>query len=266
MEELSLIEIQNELHAMLVEIDDICRREGLRYSLYAGTMLGAIRHNGFIPWDDDADIAMPREDYERFLKLDIKKIVPRRELLNGRNSPLPFPFTKYVNKTIRVETPTFKGITKEYLWVDVFPIDVSFDTLNEMKKHVMWRKYMQKLAYTTSAKTENIPKQALKNIVALTIGRRWPAKRCVSLIEEKAQSLSDCNTEHVAMMAWGGYGESEWFDKTMFENYVETDFMGSSLMVVEDWNTCLTQIYHDYLILPPENERFTHKIRAWKCS
>lgn len=265
MTELTLSELQLELFALLKEIDSICRDEGLRYSLYAGTLLGAIRHKGFIPWDDDADIVMPREDYERFLALfDQGKLASGRELVNARNSPFPYPFTKYVNKEIHVESPQYKDFSDEYLWVDVFPIDVSFDSFNEMKRFVRWRSFMQKLAFTTTAKTDNSVKQAIKNVVAFMVGKRWPAKRCMALIEEKATQLSCEETDHVAMMAWGGYGESEWFSKSMFDDYVEVPFMGDSLMSIADWDTCLTQMYGDYMTLPPEEKRETHNLRVWR--
>lgn len=63
----SVRELQLELLKILVEIDTFCKKNDIRYSLYAGTLLGAVRHHGFIPWDDDADICMPRDQYEKFL-------------------------------------------------------------------------------------------------------------------------------------------------------------------------------------------------------
>ncbi len=97
-------------------IDLICRKNGLRYSLYAGSLLGAVRHQGYIPWDDDLDICMPREDYERFLDIWKDKDHPGYIMQNKHNTP---SFTQSFTK-IRKDHTTFL----QYEWekIDIIPV------------------------------------------------------------------------------------------------------------------------------------------------
>ena len=87
--------LQLRILRILDAVDTTCREHGLRYYLWAGTMIGAIRHKGFIPWDDDLDIAMPRPDYERLIAHAEEWLPKPFEMVCGENDPLyPLPFAK----------------------------------------------------------------------------------------------------------------------------------------------------------------------------
>ena len=112
-------EIRNELIEVLTSFDEFCRIHELRYSLYAGTLLGAVRHGGFIPWDDDLDVCMPRPDYMELLSL-------AASIPNGYGLVLPesdgysCPFCKYVNLGIAAQEPISAGVYEGRLWMDIF--------------------------------------------------------------------------------------------------------------------------------------------------
>ena len=130
---LSRDEIENELLKMLSIFHNLCMDNNLRYSLAAGTLLGAIRHHGFIPWDDDVDVMMPRADFERLKMLEYK--LPngfRFSDFGSFGSGFRLPYLKLINTSIRAQEDVWEGVIEEYLWIDIFPLDKipSDETLN----------------------------------------------------------------------------------------------------------------------------------------
>ena len=122
---LSLDEIHSLLLKMLVEFDAFCEEHKLTYYLTAGTLLGAVRHDGFIPWDDDADIVMPRKDYEKLLSFN--SITPDIDIISFKNKSSahyhPFPYIDLsYNKTIE-KPQTLKINTNKGQFIDIFPLD-----------------------------------------------------------------------------------------------------------------------------------------------
>ena len=99
MQELTLREIQLAELEILIEFDRICKLHNLKYSLAAGTLLGAIRHKGFIPWDDDIDVCMPRPDYEKFIELFRSSVnTAKFDMSSDRGAQAPYPFVKMLHK------------------------------------------------------------------------------------------------------------------------------------------------------------------------
>ena len=118
-DEVKKIELQ-----LLLKFDELCKKHDLQYSLCGGTLLGAIRHKGFIPWDDDIDVMMPRDDFEKLLKLEKTQASDQVEkLVSWKSGKSIYPFIKMINtKTVLKE----KYLDKEYttgVWIDIFPID-----------------------------------------------------------------------------------------------------------------------------------------------
>ena len=115
----TLEEMRDLQLAMMDKIHEFCVERGIRYSLGGGTLLGAVRHKGYIPWDDDIDIMLPRPDYERFLK-EFDGVYPNFKVLHLNNDrTYPYLFAKvYDSRTLLVECRATMGV-----YIDVFPID-----------------------------------------------------------------------------------------------------------------------------------------------
>lgn len=137
-EYLSMQEVKAAELRLLRIFDCYCRENNLRYSLGSGTLLGAVRHKGFIPWDDDIDVIMPVEDYRKFLAGFASRAgaeqshVGLASQLNLKGSAA-IPFEKLVDTSIEVKSAFIAEGIREYVWIDIFPI-VSFESEAEASK------------------------------------------------------------------------------------------------------------------------------------
>ncbi len=139
--------LQLRILRILEAVDTTCRAHGLRYYLWAGTMIGAIRHKGFIPWDDDLDIAMPRPDYERLIAHAEEWLPKPFEMVCGENDPLyPLPFAKIQDgSTTLIERMHLKYLGGIYM--DVFPIDGAPKGWLTQKWHFGRYEYYKRVQY-----------------------------------------------------------------------------------------------------------------------
>lgn len=251
---------------ILKEIDRICRKYRIQYMLDAGTLLGAVRHKGFIPWDDDADIAFTRPNYEAFLK------VVKRELPEGmsfmdckslRGGKAFYDFTSrilYDNSRTDEDTPMMQYYEGQlnHLWVDMFVID----TLPENKMSANWTLLLHKAIYGMSmghrfgldyGKYSLFHKMAVGGLAAA--GRLIPMKvlfRMQDFVAKKDRNkksnllyYSNYQPDYLYVTL-----QKEWCNRT-----VDLEFEGERLMAPRGWQQVLTWIYGDYEKLPPEDQR-----------
>lgn len=148
-EYLSRDQVQDRLLQILLYFDGYCKEHGLRYWLAAGTLLGAVRHKGFIPWDDDVDVMMPRSDFEK-LMISFNDPGDRFFLTDWNNSPISNPFPKLCDRQVFLESWGYEGVCDENLWVDIFPVDGAPDSFSEYQR---WKKADRRLLYIAWAQT-----------------------------------------------------------------------------------------------------------------
>lgn len=239
---------------------DFCEDNGLRYYMCGGTLLGAVRHKGFIPWDDDMDLLMPRPDYDRFVSLANGHIngynVDTREGTKGYY----YPFCKVTNPNIKVKP---SNVDQEAdLWIDIFPMDgapadpAECDAYLE-KMRTKHHFFMYTMAAFRNVKLRTLPKYLF------TLPFR-PFKKQLSRWVEKCGRAVDFDSHpYVAVSTWG-YGKRERMEKEAFLPQIEMEFDGIPLKTTADYETYLRKIYGDYMQLPPENERTLHFFGAWR--
>lgn len=261
---LSSAEIQQESLRLLLEFSAFCSENGLRCSLAYGTLLGAVRHKGFIPWDDDIDVFMPRPDYNRLISME--KLLPEGKLLlTSENSGFALPFAKFATNSIRAQEPACNRAFQEYLWIDVFPIDGARESKGEIEikkrdvQHAMRCSACQEYG---AAPSDSLIKKGIK-IAARPVLKAIDAKKRMRALVD---GLSvECEYESAENITCYVDPYRAWIlPKAGFEAVEYVGFEGHRLPAMGCWDEFLTLVYGDYMQLPPVSERRHHQIRAWR--
>lgn len=240
---------------MLKLIDDICKTNDIKYSLYAGTLLGAVRHKGFIPWDDDLDICMERSEYERFIKI-WDTVQPKGYILqNKENSPnFSQSFTK-----IRKEHTTFlqseqeRGKYHTGIFVDIFPLDREPD--GKLRQVIFKFKCMIYQLYTREfiPERENALIKLGSKILLLITPVQLRRKLRKKLICSITKNNNDRKKNIIGIDTMASLKVR--YPADMFDDFTELLFEGEKFPCCLQWDENLKCTYGDYWELPPENEQ-----------
>jgi len=264
-DEITLKRLQSIELMIVNDLKRLCKKHDLQYFGFAGTGIGVLRHKGFIPWDDDIDVVMPRPDYEKLLKdYPLHSRGTRYRLVNWSNSPFPFPFTKLCDSTFLARTYQYADLATEYLWIDIFPLDGAPSDVKVFKSYLRRRDFKLQIAYCFTMKSENKVKQAIRASIKSVLSPFVKTHSIIKNIDNNAKKLSYDKSEYVAQMAWNVYGEKELFPRSYFDELVEVDFEGRRFLASKNWDEILTQVYGNYMQLPPVDQRSDHGIMAWK--
>ena len=266
-------EVQSHLFRMLDAFAAFCDENHLTYLLAYGTLLGAVRHHSFIPWDDDVDVFVPRPDYEKLLEYarSGKKIRNYKFEIFDSEPKYLYPFCKLVDtNTImkeRIADPWPMG-----LFLDVFPLDGVPD--NEMKgnkiiRHLNW--YFTLLNCTiwkpgeTDSRTTRILFSlgtAIPKLFSRHIRRTYPQK-----IDRLAKTWDYDSCNYVSPLVWGSLGlKKDIYKKGDLFPVKELEVNGRMFKVPNNYEYLLRDYYGDYMQLPPENERISHIAEIYDLS
>lgn len=265
-EYLSLDEIHAELVGILKTADPWLQENGIRYSLSDGSLLGAIRHKGFIPWDDDLDIYMPRPDYEKWLSLESEFVKATGfKIRSCRTGSYHYPFSKIINPVIRAQEESVEGAYEGYLWVDVFPIDAIPSDAGEYKKLLNYRNLRLKLINLALTKgSKNKAKAVIKAVSQPLFSRLVNPIKLANQIDERCRSLNYATAERVACPVYGFTFAGKSIPREGFEATELCAFEDTKLPCMSCWDEYLSQSYGDYMQLPPENKRWHHPQKTWR--
>lgn len=264
MRKLSIEEAKKLELDILDFIDSFCKEHGINYCINYGTLIGAIRHKGFIPWDDDIDLSMTRENYEKFIQLFSEK-QSRYKLLSLETDD------QYFNNFIKIVDPTTKIIdtrnTKTYdsgVFIDIFPMD----TFNDTKVVDICYK-LESFKLLSFSKHKNIVygDSKLKDLIRTLF---WLLLRPVSprffanQIEKQIQRYRVENGKYIAFIP-SKAKEKEIFPRDMFDELIETTFEHLVLPAPKHFDAVLKQFYDDYMTVPPkEKQIYIHEFEAYK--
>jgi len=266
MKKLSLQELQAVEYDILCAVVDLCEKKGLRYGLAGGTLLGAVRHGGFIPWDDDIDIEMPRPDYMKFMK--IADQLPERYKLSSPYNDVEnyHAYSKvYDMKTKMIEFPEGKKINI-HVYIDIFPIDGMPDEpiAQEIHRYRCRRRMLSMYAFRVAKYKIN----ETRGITRLL----W---KCVKFVQDRV--IKDRQIYHVdrACLKYefdkskycsetiAGYGFKETMPSLVYQFDKKIQFCNREFTTFRIPEYYLTNIYGDYMQLPPEEQRRQHDNKAY---
>lgn len=264
MEEYDLSKVHHANLSILKEIDRICRKYRIKYLLDAGTLLGAVRHKGFIPWDDDADVAFTRSHYEAFVKVVRRELPETMELLEPKDLRGGKAFYDFTPRILYKNSKTHED-TKEmeyyegklnHLWVDLFIID----ELPEKKAASTWTLLLHTVIYGLAMGHRyrlDFSKYSLTNKICVGIlallGKLIPMsvlgklQHRAAVKDRKGKSklryYSNYQPDYLYVTL-----QKEWCEET-----VDLEFEDTKLMAPKGWHEVLTWVYGDYKKLPPKD-------------
>ena len=259
MKEWSLREIQETEFGILKVFDAFCKENNIKYYLAHGTLLGAVRYKKFIPWDDDIDVLIPREDYNRLLTL-FKDDDRYRLFAFERNNNFLFPYGKLCDMSTRKVESGYNNGLELGLDIDLFPLDLWEDDLDKAKKEArrinkkMFRLVLSKLEKPVSI---NSIKRLVKGIVMCfykMLGSRYFIKQIIKASYKPKKK----NSKYVGCKAWCVYRERGIIPARAFQETIELEFEGDMFPAPKDYDTYLTCLFGDYLPEPPKEKQKTH--------
>ena len=252
---------------MLRAFNAFCDAMGLEYTLAGGTLLGAVRHKGFIPWDDDIDVSMGRPCYDEFLSKRKEfeaeteyRVVPFR----GTEIDVT-PYFKVINPSIMVKADIAEE--SENLWIDVFPVDALPTTDVDLRKTYKKAARLRKAIILAGVKPESgttFAKQLAKRALQAPLSPPGVVRRQSLRLDSLARAVPYGSTPYVGGVTWGLYGIGEKVSLKGFENHVYFPFEGQDFPCMSCWDEYLTGLYGEYMQLSPFEKRRGHDVVAWR--
>lgn len=242
---------------ILRKFRDVCNVHGIRYILGDGTLLGAIRHNGFIPWDDDIDVNMPREDYERFL--NYANELGEDFYLQTWKSDKEFalPFAKVRMKGTVYQEESSPGLRNNGIYIDIFPCD-RFGNLNAYNKFRFKVLNFLRLVMLKRSKAYKmrLPKKNWLRDICVFIAKLIPRSCLIGLYELLAKNENKLTSNYKYFENGGASSIGTWIiDAECLEKTALHRFEDDEFAVPENYDLYLSTAYDDYMKLPPEEKR-----------
>jgi len=256
----NLTEMQNKLLEMLVFFHEFCIVHNIQYFVVGGTTLGAVRHNGFIPWDDDIDVGLPRDDYEKLIQLFPKKDSKYvMESVYSSNVNFCYSFSKIYDTTTTLIENTTKSLRRG-IYIDIFPLDGVGNTKEEVAKTFSPINRKKNLLTLRSVKVstnrkwyKNVLLWTMQHLPSFICGEK---KLCLDINELcKKKKYDDCKIVGNLVGAWG---KKEIMPKKLFGRPTLHTFESIEVYIQEDYDGYLSHLYGDWRKLPPEEKRVSH--------
>ena len=259
-------EIQQMELGIMEYIHEICQKIGVKYFLAYGSLIGAVRHKGFIPWDDDMDICMLREDYEKLQDYLISNPNERYEVMSYKNNlNYVYPFMKVQDNHTYLLEEDVRIDSNMGIYVDIFPVDGYENDTNFKNKMTKLIKKRQLSCYTFKGITNT--KSVLNSLIryiSVIIFYFTNTNKYVAQIEELAKSRKVSDYEEVDYLIYKDMNKPVW-RREWLEQVTTGTFEGKKFTIPKKYHEILTSDYGDYMQLPPVEQRVSHHdFKLWK--
>lgn len=259
---MTLEEIKKEEIEILKKIDEICKKNNLNYSLAGGSAIGAVRHQGFIPWDDDIDIMMLREDYNKLQKIMGNESYRGIKLLSIENNKnFPYPFNKAVSLNTYAKEIGIEKIEDYGVFIDIFPIDKVPEKEKELKRYIKKVKILKKIyliklykEQISSSKTKLLAKKLISFLL-----KPINLYKTVNKLDKLFKKYDSSKSNYYGLIfALDESNAKHYYPKEFFANTKKIKFENVEFSIIRDYDRYLKDRYGDYMKLPNENKRITN--------
>ncbi len=260
-------DVKIELSRMLQELIAILNKYKIIYSVGYGTLLGAIRHKGFIPWDDDIDLIIERSEYQKLLEIIKSNVELKEKFIGFELGETDFPFIKFIDKNIVVNS---KRLCDKNLWIDIFPLDYAptdnkrFYRKQKIYLNLFWHYRASKNATLFKAKYKN--RNPLKTFYHYLFCRIVGGMSQHTIIQNMIDFAKSFPKEQAVYLydAFDGSFEKECFPMTKFSEFITVNFENIKVNAVKEFDYLLTVNYGDYMKIPDEQHQHTHELIVYK--
>lgn len=262
MRKMTTKDIQKVCLDILKDVHSFCVENNISYTLYGGTMIGAIRHHGFIPWDDDVDIAMPRPDYERFISSYNSERGYKLFASGTKENYLAFSRVCEMEKTLVVNEKLPWANQSTGVWIDIFPLDGAPDNKDECEQRLKkLRRYWKRTCYTRSANSSLSASNGISEKVKCVIKKLIyndafiSNEKIVNQYIEEASKVKWNETGHFWNCSYLRYGMKEYQEMSDYTSTILVPFEEDAFYVCNGYDHLMRVKYGDYMMLPPEKNR-----------
>lgn len=261
--ELDSDEIRRVQLEILSGVDEFCRKNGISYFIFSGTLLGAVRHKGYIPWDDDIDIAMLRPDYDRFMESFNGSVQKLRVIDNEHESEFPYPFAKIERTdTLLVENDELTDIFPLGINIDLFVLDgreSREDAVFAIRKNSLLYKMLM-VKNVSKRKGRALHRKVILRVLKMMLAPITRKKLIRSLVRNGRgdMDMKGGKIRFYCNLCFPMAGEIEIYSAEIFSSHTELPFEGKSYWAPVGYDQWLSLRYGDYMQLPPAEQQVTH--------
>ena len=259
-------EIQQMELGIMEYIHEVCQKIGVKYFLAYGSLIGAVRHQGFIPWDDDMDICMLRDDYEKLQDYLIAHPDERYEVMSYKNNiNYVYPFMKVQDNHTYLVEEDVRIDSDMGIYVDIFPVDGYEDdqAFKDKMTKIIKKRQLSCYSFKGITNTKSVVNSMIRYI-SVIIFYFTNTNKYVSQIDELAKSRKVENYEQVDYLIYKDMNKPVW-KREWLEQVESGSFEGKEFMIPKHYHEILTSDYGDYMQLPPVEQRVSHHdFKLWK--
>lgn len=264
--------LQSALLRMLLDLQYVCEKHDITFMLGGGSALGAVRHHGFIPWDDDLDINMPRADYERFKAVFSQEMGHEYDMSAPNTGHVVYSFMKIYKKGT-VCREAFDALQYDGLWIDIFPIDYTPNSLLRRKIKGYFSDFLHFIGASllisqhendsTKEMYQQNSTRRLRYFVALFLGKILPfdASYVINYFDRFVQGTQ---SEYMTVPTGRNHYQGETLPTSAFIPTKKISFEGVEVPVSKRVEQYLTHLYGDYMQIPPVEKREKHYITKFE--